>query len=165
MRISLILAVADNGVLGRRGTLLPWHLRADLHHFRHLTTGHPIIMGRKTYATIGMPLPNRHNIIISANPGFRAEGCTVVRSLAAALDIAGRDGTDEVFVTGGAAIYELALPQADRIYLTQVHGEPEGDVHFSFDRADWQTQSSESHRADAHNDYDFTWEVLSRKSV
>jgi len=120
-------------------------------------------MGRKTYDSIGRPLPNRHNIVISANPKFEAEGATVVRSLADAFEAAKHDQADEVFVAGGATIYELALPHADRIYLTQVHGNPEGDVHFKLDRSEWIVESSERHSSDAHNDFDFTRQLLIRR--
>jgi dihydrofolate reductase len=163
MTISLFVAAAENDVIGRRGTLLPWHLRADLMRFKELTTGHPIIMGRKTYQTIGRPLPGRHNIIISRNTDYKAEGCSVVGSLGEALKLAAADGTDEAFVSGGGTIYEQALPIADKIYFTRVHASPAGDVRFRFDLGEWREESREEHPADNLNDHAFTWLTLVRR--
>jgi dihydrofolate reductase len=163
MLVSLVVAAAENDVIGRRGTMLPWHLRADLVHFRELTTGHPIIMGRKTYQTIGRPLPGRHNIIVSRNTAYKADGCSVVGSLDEALKLAAADGTDEVFVTGGGTIYDQALPLANKIYLTRVHASPAGDVHFRYDPKEWREDSREEHVADNQNEHAYTWLTLVRK--
>lgn len=127
MNLSIIVAVAQNNVIGGNNSLL-WHISADLKRFKALTTGHTVIMGRKTYESIGRPLPKRNNLIISNNRDFRAEGCTVFHSLDAALAHCAND--DEVFVMGGGQIYRLALPKANKIYLTRVHRNFEGDTHF-----------------------------------
>ena len=130
MRITLVAAMAENRVIGRDGAI-PWHLPADLARFRELTTGHPIIMGRKTYGSIGRPLPGRTNIILSRAPGYVPPGCLVAEGLGDALGLAsGAPGPDEVFVCGGAQIYREALPLAQRICLTLVHLQVEGDAIF-----------------------------------
>lgn len=162
MTLSLIVAVAENGVIGRKDTLLPWRLSADLIRFKALTMGHPIIMGRKTYETFHRALPGRQNIIITHNPSYTAEGCVVVGSLQAAFDIA--EPSDEVFIIGGSTLYEQALPLASKIYLTQVHAKVEGDVFFNYDPAQWQQIDSESHEADAKNDYPYSFTTLVRKN-
>jgi dihydrofolate reductase len=127
MIISLIAAMAENRVIGRNGAI-PWDIPDDRRRFRELTMGHPIIIGRKTFELIGRPLSGRKNIILSRQPEYRAEGCCVVHSLADAL--AASAGADEVFICGGGEIYRLALPLADRIYLTVVHGFCAGDALF-----------------------------------
>ncbi len=163
MQISLIVAVADNGVIGKKGTMLPWHQGGDLQRFKRLTMGHPIIMGRTTYETIGRPLPGRQNIIITRDPDYQAEGCTVVHSIDEALQAASQ--AEDVFIIGGANIFEQTLPLADKIYLTQVHAEPEGDAFFRYHPADWQQTDSESHPADAKNDHPYSFITLARKPV
>jgi len=127
MIISLIVAVAENGVIGRENRL-PWHLPEDLRHFKRVTMGHPVIMGRKTHESLGRPLPGRRNIVITRQPEYAAAGCEVVHSLAGALALC--SGADEVFVIGGAAVYGEALPQASRIYLTRVRTAASGDTRF-----------------------------------
>ncbi len=136
MSLSLIVAMAENRVIGRDGDL-PWHISADLKRFRRLTTGHAIIMGRKTYDSIGRPLPERRSIAISRNPEYAPEGVEVVANLEAALDLVADD--DQAFVIGGATIYELALPLADTLHITRVHAEVDGDVRFpEVDWRNWQ---------------------------
>ncbi len=127
MIISIIAAMAENRVIGRDGAI-PWDIPDDRRRFRELTMGHPIIMGRKTFESIGRPLPGRRNIILTRLPEYRREGCCVVHSLADALAAAG--GADEVFICGGEELYRLALPLADRIYLTVVHRCCAGDAYF-----------------------------------
>jgi dihydrofolate reductase len=133
MRVSLIVAMAANRVIGLAGGL-PWHIPGDLKHFKAVTMGHPIIMGRKTYEAIGRALPGRANIVVTRNRDFTAPDADVVHDLATALGkaeaIAEINGLDEVFVIGGADIYAQALPGAGRIYLTEVHASPEGDAFF-----------------------------------
>jgi len=141
VRCALIVAMAEDRIIGRDGGL-PWRLSADLKHFKTLTMGKPIIMGRKTYESIGHPLPGRANIVVSGNPDFSAEGVISVRSVTEALSraeaIATNDGVDEIMVIGGAAIYAATLPHADRIYLTDVHAAVDGDTRFpEFDRESW----------------------------
>ena len=125
MKLSCIWAMSENHVIGRDGDL-PWRLSADLQRFKALTMGHHIIMGRKTWESIGRPLPGRTSVVLTRNAGYEAEGCLVVQSLQAALDAAA--GDDEVFVVGGASIYALALPASSRLYVTLVGAEVEGDV-------------------------------------
>lgn len=160
MIISLIAAIADNGVIGRDNTL-PWHLPADLKYFKQVTLGHPIIMGRKNYADIGRPLPGRHNIILSRDLSYQAEGCTVVHSKEEALVAAG--DADEVFVIGGAEIYRLFLPLANRILITQVHIDAEGDIRFpGYDRSEWTLESQQDFTADDVNSLDYSFLVYRR---
>ena len=160
MKLSLIVAVSRNGVIGR-GNTLPWHLPADLKHFKAVTMGKPVIMGRKTWESIGRPLPGRKNIVVSRNRDFRAAGCEVVSSLDAAV----RACTDaaEVFVIGGAQLYADALPHADRLYLTRVDAEIDGDVTFPrFDPAAWKLVSSERREADEKNALALNFDIYER---
>lgn len=141
MSLSIIVAVAQNRVIGNQGQL-PWHLSEDLKRFKRITMGHPVVMGRKTHESIGRPLPGRQNIVISRQPGYRADGCDVVGSLAAAL--AAIDGAEEVFCIGGAEVYREALPMADRLYFTRVLEDSEGDVKFpKWDETLWKLVDSE----------------------
>jgi dihydrofolate reductase len=145
--VSLVVAAAANGVIGRENRM-PWHLPEDLAHFKRLTLGHPVVMGRKTYesvvATLGKPLPGRTNIVVTRQAGFEAPGCIVSPSLDAAL-AAARE-TEEVFVIGGAEIYRLALERADRVYLTRIHAAFEGDTTFpALDPAYWRETAREDH--------------------
>jgi dihydrofolate reductase len=156
--LALIVAAADNGVIGSNNAL-PWHLPEDLRHFKRVTMGKPIIMGRKTFESIGKPLPGRTNIVITRNPRFQAAGVEVVSSLAAALEmathVAMRDSVDEAVVIGGAEIYQAALPQADRLYLTEVHAEIAGDAVLpAIDWTQWREASREHHAAQPF-DYSF----------
>lgn len=157
--VSLVVARADNGVIGRDNGL-PWHLPADLKHFKRLTVGKPVIMGRKTYESIGRPLPGRHNIVVTRNAGWRAEGVTVVPNLAEAVAAAGLDPqtrAGEIAVIGGAEIYAQALLFADRIHLTEVHATPDGDTRFpALDASAWQEVAREDHApADGQPGYSF----------
>lgn len=142
-RISLVVAMAENRVIGR-GNALPWKISEDLKNFKKITMGKPILMGRKTYASIGRPLPGRTNIVISRDDAFAAEGVKIAPQLTAALAKARAEDPKEIMIIGGAQIYELALPIADRIYLTEVHETIEGDAWFpKFDRADWRETARE----------------------
>ena len=144
MKLSLIVAVAENGVIGNNNQLI-WHLPNDLKQFKRLTTGHCIIMGRKTFESIGKPLPNRTSIIISRNTDFQIAGCITVSSLENAISEAQKIETEEAFIIGGAEIYRLALPLVNKIYLTEVHHPYEGDTFFpTIDKIIWQ----ERHRED-----------------
>jgi len=158
--LSLIVAVADNGVIGD-GNRLPWRLPEDMRWFRRQTTGKPVLMGRKTYESIGRPLPDRTNIVVSRDPDFHAEGCIVTADLEAALAAAGE--AEEVMVMGGAAIYEQLLPRAERLYLTEVHAHPEGDAFFPpLDPDDWQEQERTDHPADKDHPHAYSFVVLTR---
>lgn len=139
MILSIVVAVAENGVIGRDNAL-PWHLPDDLKWFRRVTMGKPVVMGRRTFESIGRPLPGRANIVVTANPAWRAEGVTVAptleKALATAENLAGPAG--EVAVIGGARLFSDVLPRAERLYLTVVHMRPEGDVVFPpYDRSAW----------------------------
>lgn len=145
MEIAVIVAVAQNGVIGRAGAL-PWHLPGDLRRFRERTMGHHVVMGRRTWASIGRPLPGRTNVVLSRNTADELAGCKVVRSLASALQLAREAGEREVFIIGGAEVYREALPLADRVYLTQVAANPEGDAFFDPLVPDqWQELARETH--------------------
>jgi dihydrofolate reductase len=159
--VSIIAAVADNGVIGRDGGL-PWHLPADLKRFKKLTTGHHMVMGRRTWDSIGRrPLPGRPTIVVSRDPAFVAEGARVARSLEEALELAA--GADEVFIAGGQVIYREALPVADRVYLTRVHASFEGDTFFpAFDASAWRVVFEERHEADEKNPHAHTFRVYER---
>jgi dihydrofolate reductase len=150
-RISLIAAVARNGVIGRDNTL-PWRLSDDLKRFKALTLGHPIVMGRKTWDSLGRPLPGRHNIVLSRQAGLTLEGATVVHSLNEALQQA--HDAAQVFVIGGAQLYTAALAQADVLHLTEVHADVEGDAHFPPIEGFTET-AREAHRADERNEFAF----------
>lgn len=159
--ISLIAAIADNGVIGA-GNALPWHLPADLKRFRELTRGHHVIMGRKTCESIGRPLPERTNVVVSANTRYNAAGFIVVRSFAAALDATRRE--EEVFVIGGASLYAQALPRADRFYLTLVHADVTGDTRFpDFNRGDWRELERSEHTADAKHAHAYSFITMERR--
>ncbi len=161
MQISLIVAVADNGVIGKKGTMLPWHQAADLKRYKALTIGHPIIMGRTTYESIGHPLPGRQNIVVTHEADYEASGCTVVHSIDEALQAA--QASDEIFINGGAAIYEQTLARASKIYLSRIHAAPDGDAFFRFDPADWIETELESFPADERNQYPYSFSVLTRR--
>ncbi len=141
MKLSLIVAVADNGVIGKDNAM-PWHIPGDLKYFKATTMGKPIIMGRKTFDSLGRPLPGRPNLVITRNLAFHADGATCVSSIEEALQVgdtlAAELGVDEVMVIGGAAIFAYTLPLAHRLYFTEVHAAPTGDVFFpAFERATW----------------------------
>jgi dihydrofolate reductase len=160
--ISIIAAMTENRVIGINNTL-PWRLPADLRHFRQITTGHHVIMGRRNYESIGRPLPDRTNIVITRNPVYQAPGCRVKHSLAEALQDAGND--PEVFVIGGAEIYRQAISRADRIYLTLVHAEISGDTFFpEFDMREWRETSRAHHEADEKNPYAYSFVTYDRKN-
>ncbi len=166
MKLALIWAMSRNRVIGRNNAL-PWHLSEDLRYFKRVTMGKPIIMGRKTWESIGRPLPGRTNIVITRDQNFQAGGARVVHSLDDALRLAEHvgviEGADEVIVIGGAEIYALALPKAERLYLTQVHAEVEGDAWFpEFDLSQWQELAREDFKAEGPNPYPYSFIVLER---
>lgn len=169
MKISLIVAVAENGVIGRGGAL-PWHVPSDLKTFRRITMGRPVIMGRTTYASIGKPLPGRNNIVVTRDAGFRVAGTDRAASIDEALDIARRKaaerGVDEIMVIGGAEIFALTLPLADRIYLTRIHARPDGDVTFPEpDRNIWREVSRSPVAPDPRDDAAATLLILERAAL
>lgn len=165
MKISLVVAMSENRVIGRDGDL-PWHLPADLKHFKKLTLGHVVIMGRKTHqsiiASLGRPLPKRRSLVLSRDPAYRAPGVEVVSSLDQALDLTAAE--PEVFVIGGAAVFAAALPRTDVLHLTLVHAEVEGDVFFPpLDTESWELVSEERHEADERHVYPFSFLTYRRQ--
>ncbi len=160
--ISIIVAMAENRVIGRDGDL-PWHISEDLKRFKHLTIGHTIIMGRKTHESIGRPLPKRRSIIISRQADYAADGVEVAQSLDAAVEMAASD--EEAFVIGGSSIYAAALPLADRLYVTRVHAEVAGDVFFpDFDTDDWQQIEASPKQTDEKSGLTYSFVVFQRKT-
>jgi dihydrofolate reductase len=164
MRISIIAAVAENGVIGRGGRL-PWHLADDLRRFKRLTMGHTIVMGRRTWESIGRRLPGRRMVVVSRQTDYHAavEGVEVAASLDAALQLAAAAGDEEAFVVGGAELYREALKVADRLYLTSVLADVAGDTHFpGIDWNNWCLLEAEAHQADPNNDYAYSLELYER---
>lgn len=163
MTIALIAAMGRNRVIGRGGAL-PWRLPADLRHFRRLTTGKPVLMGRKTFESIGRPLPERTNIVITRRFGYHAEGCVVFSDLEAAFE-AFRN-SPELMVIGGGSIYGQALPRASRIYLTVINADFDGDAFFpQIDMSSWRETARSDHAADSNNGYDYSFTVLERQAA
>lgn len=158
--ISIIVAVAENGIIGDKNALL-WHISEDLRRFKALTTGHPVVMGRKTFESLGRPLPNRTNVVISRQK-LQIAGCEVVHSLSEALALFPAD--EEVFIIGGAQIYAEALPIADRFYLTRVEHAYEGDTRFpEWDAGEWRLVASERHEHGTEYPHPFTFETYERR--
>jgi dihydrofolate reductase len=165
MNVTLIAGVARNGVIGRDNQLL-WRLPEDLKHFRAATLGAPVIMGRKTWASLPerfRPLPGRHNIVLSHRPDFTAAGASVAATLDEALMLAQRDGAPRAFVIGGEQIYREALPRADELLLTEIDRDYDGDVHFPvFDRHAFGEVARERHQAAPPNDFAFSFVTYRR---
>ena len=160
MTLSCIVAVSENGVIGR-GNGLPWKLSADLRRFKQLTTGHAVIMGRKTFESIGGPLPHRTSVVMTRNQDYAPPGVTVVHSFVQAI-VACKDH-QEAFVIGGEAVFREALPRTERLYLTRVHADVAGDAHFpETDLADWTLVQLEHHAADERNDHEFSFCLYER---
>jgi len=165
MKVSIIVAVAENGVIGSDNQLI-WHLSDDLKNFKRTTNGHFIIMGRNTFESIGKPLPGRTNIILSRNNAFKAEGCVVLNSLEKALIYSRKADQNEVFVIGGEQVYREAIKQADKLYLTRVHASPDGDAYFpAIDLSEWSEIAHTSVDKNEKNDFDFEFFELERRSV
>ncbi len=167
MRVSLIVAVSENGVIGKDNDLI-WHLPKDMKFFKETTIGHHVIMGRKNFESIPhkyRPLTDRTNIVITRQLGFKAEGCIVVNSVVAALDIAKNNGDTEPFIIGGGQIYKIALEQnlVDRIYLTKIHHTFDGDTFFPELNSEWKEINREDCFSDEKNKYDYSFLVLEKK--
>ncbi len=162
MTISIIVAVSENGVIGKDNQLI-WRLPDDLKRFKNLTLGHPIIMGRKTFDSIGKALPGRTSIVITRNPDFFAENVFVAHNLADAVKKAKETGADEAFVIGGGNIYDQALALSDKLYLTKVHANIEGDTFFELqDPEKWQEIERISHESDERHQFSFEFIDLTR---
>lgn len=165
--LSAIVAMAQNRVIGINNSL-PWYLPNDLKYFKAVTMGKPVIMGRKTFESIGRPLPGRPNIVISTNPAYQAEGIQVVTSVEAARELARHlvaiNGGSEAMVIGGEQIYRLFMDSLDRLYLTEVMASVEGDAWFpEFDESAWEESSTQDYQAEGPNPYDYRMRVLERR--
>jgi dihydrofolate reductase len=162
MSLSIVVAIDENRLIGKDNKL-PWHLPADLVYFKKITTGKSIVMGRKTYDSIGRPLPNRRNIVISRNSKTLITGCEVLSSIDDVLSITKDE--DEVMIIGGASLCEQLLPQVSRLYITKIEGKFDGDVYFpEYNEADWRQVSCESHLPDDLNEHAHHFLVLERQS-
>jgi len=162
MAISIIVAISQNGIIGREMDL-PWHISADLKRFKALTMGHHIVMGRKTYESIGRLLPGRTTVIITRQSNYQIPGALVVNSIDEAMAVAADDL--ETFIVGGSQIYNLALPLVDTLYVTRVHADVEGDTRFdAIDWSAWECESSERHSAGEKNDHEYSFEIYRRGS-
>ncbi|WP_158795935.1 dihydrofolate reductase [Pedobacter sp. L105] len=161
MIVSSIVATAENNGIGKDNQLL-WRLPADLKHFKDITTGHTVIMGRKTFDSVGKPLPNRRNIVVTRKSGLEISGAEVVNTIEAALALC--DDNEEVFIVGGAEIYKMAMPLTDKIYLTVVHGTFDADTFFPpIDPEIWKETDVVNHEPDEKNAYAYTFSTLLRK--
>lgn len=158
MSIAIIVAVAENGVIGKDNQLI-WRLSSDLKRFKSLTMGHPILMGRKTHESIGKALPGRENIILTRNQDFQAEGCTIIHDLNSFLK---QHKEEKIFVIGGEEIYRLCLAYADEIHLTKVHTQIDGDAFFPELSEEWKEMSKETHSKDDKNEYDYSFCLLKK---
>ena len=163
MIVSLIVAVSQNGVIGKENRL-PWRLPADLKWFKRLTLNHPVIMGRKTFESIGKPLPDRTNIVITRQPDLDAGGAIIAPSIEAALQVCAENDETEVFVIGGAMIFVEAMPAATNLYLTLIHQDFEGDTFFRWDKTGWREVAREDHAPDAQNQYRYSF-ITYRKTA
>lgn len=161
MRVSMIVAASENNVIGK-GNDLVWHMPSDFKYFKSKTKDHIIIMGRKTFESLGKPLKYRTNIVLSRNEDYKAEGTVQFKELQTALDWAKEQDDEEVFIIGGANIYRQSMELADRIYLTRIHGEFEGDAFFPELDEDWKLTSEESHQKDEKNPFDYTFLVFDK---
>jgi len=160
MTLSIIVALSENNVVGINNQL-PWHLSADLKRVKALTMGHHLIMGRKTYESIGKPLPGRTNVIITRNKNYKAEGCVVVSSLSEALEKSKDDS--EAFIFGGGEIFREAISKVNKIYMTRIHTSINGDTHFpELVSSEWKEISRQDFKADEKNDYDYSFINLER---
>lgn len=162
MIVSAIVAVAKNQVIGKDNDI-PWYLSTDLKFFKKTTLNHHVVMGRKSFQSIGQPLPKRTNIILTTNPFFIASGCITAHTIEEALNIAFDNGEEEVFIIGGAQVYELALPYLDKLYYTEVEAEPDGDTFFpEMDWSAWKLLSQKKYPAGERDDFPFTVKVFEK---
>ncbi|MDB5161037.1 MAG: dihydrofolate reductase [Candidatus Saccharibacteria bacterium] len=159
MILSFIVAISDNGVIGKDGKI-PWYVRGEQARFKEITMGKPIIMGRKTHESIGKTLPGRLNVVISTNADYKvAEGSVLVHSLDEALNLPDVANAEEMLIIGGSRLIEEAMPRADRLYLTLVHTHVDGDTFFKYDPSEWKLISSELHKKDEVPDRPFDFEI------
>lgn len=166
MIVAAIVAMTEDGVIGREGKL-PWHLPDDLKRFRAITWGKPIVMGRRTFESLGRALPGRTNIVLTRQSGYRAEGCRVATSPDEALALAASTGASEAVVIGGAEVYRQFLPECDKVYVTTVSGQFDGDTYFPpglLDSPDWEVVKEETRPADARNPFGVRYQILVRRT-
>ena len=164
MITSIIVAASENNVIGKDNRL-PWHLPADLKYFKNTTWAMPIIMGRRTFESIGKPLPGRHNVVITRNKDYKAEGTTVVSNLGDAVKAAESNDVNELFIIGGAELFNSTIDQAQRIYLTRVHVKIDGDVFFpELDMENWKLVSEKHMDADEKNEFALSFQVWEKKN-
>jgi len=162
MIISIIAAVAENNVIGKKNSL-PWNLPADLKHFQKITMGHCLIIGQNTHESIGKALPGRTNIILTFDKNYRSEGCLIVTSIEEALRVASAKNENEFFIIGGASIYKQFIEIANKLYITRIHHKFDGDVYFpEIDLNKWKLVSKEEHKKDDKNPYDYTFIVYEK---
>ena len=160
--ISLVVAAATNNAIGKDGKL-PWHLPNDMKHFKNITWGMPVVMGRKTFESLGKPLAGRKNIVITRHPQWKAEGVVVVKNIDNALFVAKETDAKEIMVIGGGEIYKTLFDKAKRIYLTRVEAEPEADTFFPvLNPKEWLLLSQKNHEADEKNAYNYSFQVWER---
>ena len=160
MNISIVVAMSSNSLIGKDGNL-PWHLSADLQHFKSITMVKPIVMGRLTYESIGRPLPGRENIVLTRDPGYKADGCTIVHDLEQVTSRC--SDTDEIMIIGGAQLYIETIPLANKLFITEVHAELDGDTFFpDFERKQWREIERQRFDADEKNDFNYSFVVLER---
>lgn len=163
MKISMIAAMAHERVIGKDNQM-PWHLPADLAHFKRVTLGKPVLMGRKTFESIGRPLPGRRNLVLSRNSDYRVDGVEMISSLEEVISRLQGEGVEELMVIGGGYLYEQLLPKADCLYLTRIDLVVEGDTRFpAFDDSQWQRIACESHPADEKNPHPYSFETWQRR--
>lgn len=163
MIISFVVAAATNNAIGKDGKM-PWHLPNDLRHFKNITWGMPIVMGRKTFDSLGKVLPGRKNIVITRQSGWKHEGTVAVQKIDDAMFVAGQTDAKEVMVIGGGEIYKELFNKARRIYLTRVEAEPEADTFFpSIDPKEWELVSQQNHEADQKNGYNYSFQIWERR--
>jgi dihydrofolate reductase len=162
-RLVLVVAVAENGVIGKNGRL-PWKIPGDLKRFQKLTMGKPVIMGRLTYESMGGPLKGRTNIVLTTNPNYKAEGATVVTNLRDAISLAAKDNTDEIAIIGGNVVFAETLPRASKLEITEVHGTPEGDAYFPpFDKREWKEISRDGPHQGPNDSLPYTFVTYERR--
>jgi dihydrofolate reductase len=163
MIISTIVAKAKNNVIGKDNDI-PWYLPADLKYFKKITTGHHILMGRKCFQSIGKPLPKRTNVIITQNPFFLVSNCYIANSVEESLQIAHDNGEEEAMIIGGGQIYELTKHLWDRMYITEVEAEIDGDIYFPvMNMENWELSSKKDHKKDEKNEFDYSFQVYNKK--
>lgn len=166
MIISIIAALGKNNCIGKNNSL-PWNLPADLQHFKDLTKGKPIVMGSRTFESIGKPLPQRENIVLTKDPAYQAPGCKITHSIEQAIQLAEQSEmgrvSGEVMICGGESVYKQFLTVARRMYLTFIDGDFDGDAYFpEFDKTEWKETQREAHQADEQNPYDYTFVIFEK---